>query len=112
MTAMEPGSMHQCAPSPHSSRGSWTAVFIWTVILWAVLGGMQLWWVHHDTRPQECDPATYLRRALRFGQAMHNFSLREMWRAWRAEYGLYTYPPLFHIVTGALSCVLKSSAAL
>src|SRR3954470_24820900 len=69
-------------------------------ILVIAFGAIAIWWAHVDSRPQQMDPATHLRRGLFFGVAMRAGDVRELAHLWRAEYGMYTYPPLFHAVSG------------
>src|SRR5947207_14856389 len=76
-------------------------VVVATSILAILFTAVAVWSVHTDTRPQQMDPATHLRRSLAWGDAIHNGSLRQLASLWRAEYGMYTYPPVFHLATGA-----------
>jgi 4-amino-4-deoxy-L-arabinose transferase-like glycosyltransferase len=80
--------------------------YAWVAGLWVVLVAFQVWWIASDTRPPEGDPATHLRRALGYAQAMESASPGTLVYLWtRAEYGMYTYPPLVHVLTGGFIAV-------
>jgi 4-amino-4-deoxy-L-arabinose transferase-like glycosyltransferase len=79
-------------------------------ILAALFAALAIWWVCTDTRPQQMDPATHLRRAISYADAFRSASPRQLYGLWRAEYGMYTYPPLFHLATGAVIAAGASPA--
>src|SRR5438552_4032064 len=81
------------------------SVYAVAAILTLIFAAMAVWWTWYDTRPQQMDPATHLRRALAYGFAIRDGSPRQLYHLWRAEYGMYTYPPLFHVSTGVFIAV-------
>lgn len=80
-------------------------VYLAALAIFIPMALLQFWWIQTDTRPQSVDAATHLRRALGYADAFRRFSPRELWMLWRAEWGMYTYPPLFQILSGAFIAV-------
>jgi len=83
---------------PHRDR----FVYVAAALLTLLFAAAAVWWTWYDTRPQQMDPATHLRRALAYGVAFRSADPREIYHLWRAEYGMYTYPPLSHVLTGII----------
>jgi hypothetical protein len=85
---------------PHRPQEKNFPVYAAATLLALIFGAIAVGWVHHDTRPQQMDPATHLRRSLAYANAIRDASPRQLYGLWRAEYGMYTYPPLTHLTIG------------
>src|SRR5262249_45715080 len=83
---------------------------IWTLALCTISSGVTLWWLAHDGQPQGSDQAYHLIRSLEFSSCLGHASLRSCWSLWTQEYGVYTYPPLYHLLTGAFMLVARRPA--
>src|SRR4051812_7652314 len=106
-----------------SPAGRWRSV-AWLIALWAVFALTNAAWVLHDRQPPGCDQANHLMRSMEFAGAFKSASFAQFERYWLAEYGSvgqYTYPPLYHIITGVfillvghppLAAALANSALL
>jgi Dolichyl-phosphate-mannose-protein mannosyltransferase len=101
--------MHSAGMQAKSSR----EIYLWTFLLWAVLVSIDVWWIRHDRQPQGCDQAGHLIESINFARSIQSFSLRDLWHEWHGELGKqgeYTYPPLFHLITGIFICALGRPA--
>lgn len=79
----------------------------WTFAICAVSSAVSLWWLAHDGQPQGPDQANHLIRSFEFSSCLRHANLRGCWSLWTAEYGVYTYPPLYHLLTGGLMLVAR-----
>jgi hypothetical protein len=77
-----------------------TAVLGLALIPCVVFSAVNFWWISHDSQPQGADQANHLIRSLEFTAGIRDLSFHRLWVAWKAESGVYTYPPLYHLVTG------------
>lgn len=85
------------------------AVYLWAFLLWVAFAAVDVWWILYDRQPQGCDQAGHLIRAAAFAHSLHPFSLNDLLKSWNTEVGQggeYTYPPLYHLVTGVFIWVL------
>ncbi len=94
----------------NTSMGS---LYFWAVLLWIVLGSADVWWMRHDHQPQGCDQAGHLIESMNFARTIQSFSLRGIWLEWNVEFGKqgeFTYPPLYHLITGVFMSFLRRPA--
>jgi hypothetical protein len=94
--------MHVIDGPPHRTQEETFPVYAAATLLALIFGAIAVGWVQHDTRPQQMDPATHLRRSLAYSNAIRDASPRQLYGLWRAQYGMYTYPPLTHLANGAV----------
>lgn len=90
------------------------AIHLWALLLWIVFTACNVWWIVRDSQPPGNDQANHLMRSLEYASAFELVRPSRFARLWFAEYGpvgQYTYPPLYHILTGAVLCVVRQSAA-
>jgi 4-amino-4-deoxy-L-arabinose transferase-like glycosyltransferase len=87
--------------------------YLWAILLWIVFVSADVWWIRHDRQPQGCDQAGHLIESINFARSIQSFSLRDFWHEWHGEVGKrgeYTYPPLYHLITGIFICGLGRPA--
>lgn len=86
----------------------------WTFAIWLAFAAVDIAWVSQDAQPQGCDQANHLMRSMEYAQSFRDLDLSKFRANWRAEYGengVYTYPPLYHIVTGMFLLTIPRPAA-
>jgi len=94
----------------NTSRGH---LYFWAALLWIVFASADVLWILHDRQPQGCDQAGHLIESLNFAHSIQSFSLRDFWHEWHGEVGNrgeFTYPPLYHLITGIFICALGRPA--
>src|SRR5262245_26007379 len=101
---------HLRAETFAEERGTRAIVLTWTFAICVISSGVTLWWLAHDGQPQGNDQAYHLLRSLEFASCLREANVRSCWSLWTKEYGVSTYPPLYHLLTGAFMLVARRPA--
>lgn len=81
-----------------------------TLVLCIAFTAVSLWWTSHDGQPQGADQANHLIRSLEFSSSIKDLDFQRFWKTWNQEFGTYTYPPLYHLLTGLFLLVVTRPA--